>query len=64
MKDHFSLSDVVDLVRRSGRTQDEMAASLGVSAAYISEILGGTRRPGPKILEALGLRSETVYLPK
>ena len=61
MKSQLSLPEVQALIKKAGKTQTEAANALGVSHSYLSEVLGGTRQPGPKILEALGLRSETIY---
>lgn len=64
MKDQYSLSDVLKIISGMGNTQTEIAKQLGVSGAYLSEIMGGTRKPGPKLLEALKMRSETFYFHK
>lgn len=48
------------LVSDSG-DQKSVAEQLGVSTTYLSEVLRGTKLPGPKILKALGLRRVEVY---
>lgn len=48
------------LVSDSG-DQKRAATMLGVSATYLSEVLRGTKVPGPKILKALGLRRIEMY---
>ena len=36
--------------------QKEAARAWGVSPQYLSDVLRGHREPGPRLLEALGLR--------
>lgn len=38
------------------------AAANGFSDAYVSDVLKGNRRPGDRILLALGLSAETIYV--
>ena len=47
-------------------SQRKLAAQIPCSFVYLSEIIRGTRAPGPKILEYLGLEkhSKTSYSPK
>lgn len=47
--------------RLRGTTQRALAAELGVSAAYICDILKGKRNPGDKILRPLGLSRSRSY---
>lgn len=49
--------DIILLLRkRQGtRTQTELAADIGVSKQYLSDVVLGHRDPGPAILEYLGL---------
>lgn len=42
-------------------TQAAVAESMGVSASYLNDYLHFRREPGPKILEALGLRVVVGY---
>lgn len=46
------------LQQRIKQAGDQRAAALrlGVSPSYLGDVLRGRRAPGPKILEALGLR--------
>lgn len=60
----------IDAVIRSLRKQSQargsqraLAKYLGVSPAYLSDVLKGRREPGPKILDALGMTKRTVYAP-
>jgi transcriptional regulator with XRE-family HTH domain len=45
------------------KSQAQVAADIGVSPSYLSDVLGGRRAPGPKVLDALGLVRSTVYRP-
>ena len=56
---------VIALLRkRQGlRTAKELAAEIGISQQYLSDVYAGKRTIGPAILEELGLESETVYIP-
>ncbi len=47
--------------RINGSTQRQVAHDLGVSTAYLSDVLAGKRNPGPKILQGLGLQQRIVY---
>ncbi len=47
--------------RINGSTQRQVAQDLGVSTAYLSDVLAGKRNPGKKILDALGLKQRIVY---
>lgn len=47
------------LVAENG-DQKRAAEMLGVSTTYLSEVLRGTKLPGPKILKALGLRRKEM----
>jgi transcriptional regulator with XRE-family HTH domain len=38
-----------------------VAKELGVSPAYLSDVMRGKREPGPKILEPLGLVRVVTY---
>ena len=42
-------------------TQSEVAAELGVSTAYLSEVLAGKKNVGEKILKALGYDPQPYY---
>ena len=45
--------DVVDAIRASGKTQAEIAETLGVSDAYVSQLLSGVRNMTMKTVGAL-----------
>lgn len=57
-------SDVIRLleeeVKRLG-SQRALADRLGVTPAYLGDVLRGRRDPGPAILEALGLEKDVIY---
>lgn len=42
-------------------TAKQVAEDIGVSASYLSEVIRGSRDPGPKILDALGLEKVVTY---
>lgn len=47
------------MLRREGVLQKDAAARLGISAAYLSDMLNGRRRIGPEIVELVVDRIET-----
>lgn len=59
MKKHIPLELLK--TRLKGRTQKALADELGVSPAYLSDILRGKRDPGPQVLGALGLERVVAY---
>lgn len=42
-------------------TQRKYAESLGVSEAYLSDILNGRREPGKRLLDAVGFERVVLY---
>lgn len=42
-------------------TQKDLAEKLGVSTAYLSDVLQGKREPAGKMLEALGIERVVTY---
>ncbi len=61
----LSKADLVELLRQRAKragSQQALAEALGVTPAYLSDVLGGRREPGPKILEVLRLRRQVVYV--
>jgi len=46
---------------RQGLTQIELAGQLGLHHVHLSQVIRGAKRPGPKVLKALGMRAVTVY---
>lgn len=46
-----------------GVTQREFAERCGISAAYLSDILRYKRAPSKKLLDTLGLKAITLYIP-
>lgn len=51
------------LVAKAG-SQRKLAAELGVSGSYLSDLLLGNREPGPKILEILGFAKSVQIVRK
>lgn len=55
---------LIKLKRRClGTSQLRVAADMGVSPSYLSDVMTGHREPGPKILTALGLERVIRYRP-
>jgi transcriptional regulator with XRE-family HTH domain len=42
--------------RCDATSQRAVAGELGISEAYLSDLLHGNRQPGPKVLQALGYK--------
>jgi len=42
-------------------SQRAYAETIGVSEAYLSDVLAGRRTPGPKVLTALGLEAVVLF---
>ena len=64
MKRRLTLKDVLALLRKEADavgSQKELAAKLGVTAQYVSDVLNGRREPGEAILKPLGLRKVISY---
>lgn len=64
MKKKLLLKDVLALLRKEAEaagSQKELAAKLGVTAQYVSDVLNGRREPGESILKPLGLRKVINY---
>lgn len=53
----------MDIIRAkvAKASQAVVAAELGISRGYLSELLLGRRQPGDKILDALGLEMTVTY---
>jgi len=64
MKKRLTLPDILNLLRREAEkegSQKELAARLGVTAQYVSDVLNERREPGESILKPLGLRKVISY---
>jgi transcriptional regulator with XRE-family HTH domain len=48
------------LIGQAG-SQKALAKNLGISAAYLSDVLHFRREPGKKLLDAIGIRAEVTY---
>lgn len=60
----MNLQDIVSLLERKALApggQQAVARTLGISSAYLSDIIGGKRQPGKKVLNALGLECVVTY---
>ena len=47
----------------SQASQAAFAKGLGVSSSYLNDVIRGRRRPGPKLLKALGIQRVVSYRP-
>lgn len=57
-KKQFSRNEVIEMLRGQidlAGSMREYARSVGISAAYVSDVMRGNRDPGPAILHDLGL---------
>ena len=62
----MNIDGVIKTIRRKSAehgSQRAFAKSIGVSPAYLSDVLKGRREPGPKILDALGITRRATYAP-
>jgi len=48
-------------IKQAG-TQSALARELGITSAYLHDILNGNREPGENVLSALGLRRVIAYV--
>ncbi len=58
------MEDIKPLLRRTAKkhgTQQKFAAFLGVSGAYLSDVMQGKREPGESILKPLGYEKVVSY---
>jgi transcriptional regulator with XRE-family HTH domain len=54
------MDPIADLRKRIDRASlRTVAKELGISAPYLSDIMRGQRKPGPKVLGALGMERQT-----
>lgn len=63
----YTQQQVIEMLRRQialRRTQKAMAAELGISQAYLSDILRGRRAPGQAVLALLRLEERYVQVKK
>lgn len=63
----YTQTQVIEMLRRQialRRTQKAMAAELGISQAYLSDIIHGRRAPGQAVLALLGLEERYVPVKK
>jgi transcriptional regulator with XRE-family HTH domain len=60
MREDSIISILRRLARRRG-SQARLAAEIGCSPAYLSDVLLGNRHPGPKILAYFGLVKTMEY---
>lgn len=62
----YEREEVVELLKTLASREGswmKLAARIGVSRAYMSDVKLGNRLPGPKILQFLGLEKYEYYVP-
>ncbi len=60
----MTADDVRNLIRKACRmagSQKAWAEAIGISSAFLSDVLGGGREPSPAILKPLGLERVVIY---
>jgi transcriptional regulator with XRE-family HTH domain len=63
----FTQDQVVARLRaivKTRGTQSRLADEIGVSRSFLNEVVKGTRPPTGKILDFLGIQSQTIYIHK
>lgn len=62
-KNKYSADQVRAMIaeRCASSKQYQVAAQLGITAPYLSNILRGGREPGPRMLHSMGLRKIVLY---
>lgn len=64
---YLRLKEVVEelrLLANSMSSEKALAEKIGISPAYLNDILSGRRNPGPMVLKFLKLEKRTVYVEK
>lgn len=62
--DYLSVDQVREMIRAERlkfKTQADMARAIGVYPSFLANFLGGTRYPGSRVLDYLGLEETLVY---
>jgi transcriptional regulator with XRE-family HTH domain len=65
LKKYLPVEDVREelrLLADSMSTHKALADKMGISPAYLHDVLAGRREPGPKVLSFLGLKRVVVYV--
>ena len=64
MQGYWTQADVLEeisLLANSMSTHKALADKMGISDAYLCDIIAGRREPGPKVLQFLKLEKVIVY---
>ena len=64
LQGYLSQKDIVEelrLLADSMSTHQALAQKIGISEAYLCDILQGRRNPGPKVCAFLKIQAVTVY---
>ncbi len=62
MSKELTLDQVIDLLRQlvaSEGSNTAAAKRIGVTSAFVGQVLNGKKEPGPKMLEFFGIERET-----
>jgi hypothetical protein len=57
------LREVLRAAARREGSMNTLALKLGIDGSYMGLVINGKRKPGKKLLKALGLRQVTLYQP-
>ena len=62
MQDTLQATVITQLWSMRGRlrTWTNVASSLGLSVVYVTQVVRGLRKPGPKMLQALGIEKMEI----
>lgn len=55
---------LVETMRRTKMTQEQLAEAIGISKGLLSDVLSGNRAPRGRVLDYLGLELITLYKKK
>lgn len=61
MLDRAQLLALIEQLARDCGCKAELARRLGVSGQFIGDVTAGKKKPGKKLLAALGATARTVY---
>jgi len=55
--------DPIEMLRQrcAGKAQSAVADEMGISPQYLSDVISRRRKPGQKVLKALGLERQVTY---
>lgn len=59
--DQYGIREILKSRAKKEGSERKLAESLRVSYSYMNDLIRGKRRPGKKILDAIGFREVRVY---